>query len=76
MNYSLPKLPPSAELESKYVLKQLARSHRALAELKGFSGRIPNNNIFIKSLFYKAIKSNKKGVWLYGGNHNKRQTKP
>lgn len=30
----LPMLPPNAELETKAVLKQLARANRALAELK------------------------------------------
>lgn len=31
----LPVLPPNIELETKTVLKQLAKANRALAELKG-----------------------------------------
>lgn len=56
MNNSLPKLPPSVELETKYVLKQLARSHRALAELKGFSEMIPNKNILINAITINEAK--------------------
>lgn len=47
MNHNLTLLPPEIELESKMVLKQLTRSHRALAELKGFADMIPNKNILI-----------------------------
>lgn len=39
-------LPPNAELETKAVLKQLARANRALAELKGYADAIPNKHIF------------------------------
>lgn len=56
MNNSLPKLPPKIELETKYVLKQLSRSHRALAELKGFSGMIPNKNILINAITINEAK--------------------
>lgn len=56
MNNSLPKLPPKVELETKYVLKQLSRSHRALAELKGFSGMIPNKNILINAITINEAK--------------------
>ncbi len=41
----LKSLPPDIDLETKKVLKQLARSHRALAELKGFADTMPNKNI-------------------------------
>jgi hypothetical protein len=43
-------LPPDIDLETKRVLKQLARSHRALAELKGYADTIPNKNILINSV--------------------------
>lgn len=33
--YTIPKLPPQAELETVPVLKALARTNRAPAELKG-----------------------------------------
>lgn len=56
MNNSLLKLPPKVELETKYVLKQLARSHRALAELKGFSELIPNKNILINAITINEAK--------------------
>ncbi|HHV95675.1 MAG TPA: Fic family protein [Clostridiaceae bacterium] len=49
-------LPPDVELETKRVLKQLARSHRALAELKGFSGMIPNKNILINAVIINEAK--------------------
>lgn len=40
-------LPPQVTLETNRVLKQLSRSHRALAELKGYADTIPNKNILI-----------------------------
>jgi len=49
-------LPPDVELETKRVLKQLARSHRALAELKGFAGMIPNINILINAVTINEAK--------------------
>ena len=49
-------LPPDVELETKRVLKQLARSHRALAELKGFAGMIPNQNILINAVTINEAK--------------------
>lgn len=56
MNNSLVKLPPNVDLETKYVLKQLARSHRSLAELKGFSEMIPNKNILINAITINEAK--------------------
>ncbi|TJX12845.1 Fic family protein [Tissierella creatinini] len=56
MNNLLSKLPPSVELETKYVLKQLTRSHRALAELKGYSDMIPNKNILINAITINEAK--------------------
>lgn len=52
----LAPLPPKADLETKAVLKQLARSHRALAELKGFADTIPNKNILINAVTINEAK--------------------
>jgi Fic family protein len=38
------------------ILKQLARSHRSLAELKGFSDMIPNKNILINAITINEAK--------------------
>lgn len=40
-------LPASIVLETPAVLRQLARSHRHLAELKGAAATIPNEAILI-----------------------------
>lgn len=56
MENSLAKLPPSGELETKEVLRQLASSHRALAELKGYSDMIPNKNILINAITINEAK--------------------
>ena len=56
MDNLLAELPPTVELETKYVLKQLARSHRALAELKGYSELIPNKNILINAITINEAK--------------------
>lgn len=56
MSYSLPTLPLSFELETKTVLKKLAKAHQALAELKGVSGIIPNQSILISTLSLQEAK--------------------
>ena len=43
-------LPPSADIESKAVLKKVAEAHRYLAELKGVAASIPNQQILIDTL--------------------------
>lgn len=48
--YEIPKLPLNLELETRAVLKQLALSHRRLAELKGLALTIPNERILISTL--------------------------
>ncbi len=48
--YKIPSLPLEYNLETKTVLKQLAKSHSALAELKGCCAIIPNDNILIQTL--------------------------
>lgn len=49
-------LPPNIELETKEVLKQLAKANRSLAELKGYSDIIPNKNILINAVTIKEAK--------------------
>ena len=49
-HYNIPMLPLGLDLETKEVLRQLARTNRALAEMKGVAGTIPNENILISSL--------------------------
>ncbi len=49
-------LPPTAELESRSVLKRLAPAHRYLAELKGMVATIPNENILINTLALQEAK--------------------
>ncbi len=47
---NLPGLPPSADVESKAVLKQCLAATRALAELKGVGGLIPDQTILINAI--------------------------
>ena len=56
IKYQIPNLPLIIDVETKAVLKQLARSNRALAELKGMAGTIPNENILISSLTLQEAK--------------------
>ncbi|AFH48944.1 Hypothetical protein IALB_1233 [Ignavibacterium album JCM 16511] len=46
----LPLLPPKADIETKTVLKKAITANRALAELKGASRLLPNQNIIINTL--------------------------
>ena len=55
-NYKIPTLPLKIELESKAVLKQLTKSSRKLAELKGVGKTIPNENILISTLILQEAK--------------------
>lgn len=55
-NYTIPLLPLNFDLESKIVLKQLNKSHRRLAELKGIARTIPNERIFISTLTLQEAK--------------------
>lgn len=50
MNYAIPTLPLATDIETKPILKKLASSHQALAELKGVSGIIPNQSILVSTL--------------------------
>lgn len=51
-----PLLPLAIELETKPVLKKLAAAHRALAELKGAAGLVPNEAILINTLSLQEAK--------------------
>jgi Fic family protein len=55
-NFILPILPPKQEIETILILKQLAQSHRYLAELKGTSKTIPNESILINTLTLQEAK--------------------
>lgn len=58
MESKLEKLPflRVEGLETPRVLRQLARSHRQLAELKGAAGTIPNESILIDTLALQEAK--------------------
>ena len=56
MGFRLDPLPVSVELETTVVLRQAARSHRALAELKGAAASIPNETILIDTLALQEAK--------------------
>jgi cell filamentation protein, protein adenylyltransferase len=56
VGFHLHPLPVSVELETKAVLRQAARSHRALAELKGAAASIPNETILIDTLALQEAK--------------------
>lgn len=49
-------LPLDQDIESKAVLKKLARAHQALAELKGVVASIPNQSILISTLSLQEAK--------------------
>lgn len=55
-SFTLSNLPPQIEIETAKVLKQLAQSHRFLAELKGTSKTIPNESILINTLTLQEAK--------------------
>lgn len=46
----LPLLPPTAELETKAVLKQAIVANRMLANLRGLAAQIPNQGVLINSI--------------------------
>lgn len=52
----LEPLPPKADLETKAILKKCAIAHRFLAELKGISETIPNQEILINTLALQEAK--------------------
>jgi Fic family protein len=48
--FILPPLPPEHSVESLEILRKAAVAHRHLAELKGLSASIPNQNILVNTL--------------------------
>lgn len=54
--YEIPFLPIPFDLETKPVLKQLAKSHQKLAELKGIAQTIPNEKILINTLMLQEAR--------------------
>lgn len=56
MKHKLELLPPNKELETKRVLKQLARTNRVLAELKGYARTMPNQHILINAITINEAK--------------------
>ena len=54
--FHLPLLPDIGDIETKPVLKKLARAHQALAELKGVSASMPNQSILISTLSLQEAK--------------------
>ncbi len=56
MNWEPSPLPLKEDLESKATLKLLAVAHRHLAELKGVSATIPNEQILISTLTLQEAK--------------------
>lgn len=54
--YKIPILPLKEDLESKAVLRQVAKSHRRLAELKGAVLSIPKPDILINTLSLQEAK--------------------
>lgn len=56
MKHSLTFLPPKGEIETKRILKQLARTNRVLAELKGYARTMPNQHILINAITINEAK--------------------
>ncbi|MEE9404779.1 MAG: Fic family protein [Algisphaera sp.] len=54
---ALPLLPPATDLESKAVLKACLAATRALAELKGTGGLIPDQTILINAIPLQEAKA-------------------
>lgn len=54
--YQIPNLPFKQDVETKVVLKQVAKAHRRLAELKGAVLSIPNTSILINTLSLQEAK--------------------
>ena len=53
----LAPLPPTAELESKAILKKTIAASRALAELKGMAERMPNQAMLIDRLVLQEARA-------------------
>ncbi len=57
MEEKLEMLPIKRDIETKRVLKQLSRTSRALAELKGVAQTMPNQNILINAIMINEAKT-------------------
>ena len=55
--YSIPDLPPAADLETKSILRAAMDAHRCLAEVKGRAAAIPNQGILIDTLSLQEAKA-------------------
>jgi Fic family protein len=55
--FKLSKLPPDEKFDSILILKQLLNTHKALAELKGFSDVIPNKHILMNAAMINEAKN-------------------
>lgn len=56
MPSGMPRLPLDLEIETVAIYKQLTKTHRALAELKGIAATIPNESILISTLSLQEAK--------------------
>ena len=57
MEKKLEILPLNKDIETKRILKQLSRTSRALAELKGIAQTMPNQNILINAIMINEAKT-------------------
>lgn len=57
MEKKLEMLPLNKDIETKRILKQLSRTSRALAELKGIVQTMPNQNILINAIMINEAKT-------------------
>ena len=57
MNEKIDILPIKKDIETKRILKQLSRTSRALAELKGVAKTMPNQNILINAIMINEAKT-------------------
>ena len=57
MENKLEMLPLKYDIETKRILKQLSRTSRALAELKGVAQTMPNQNILINAIMINEAKT-------------------
>ena len=57
MKHELKMLPPEENFRTVRILEQLARTNRALAELKGYARTIPNQHILINAITINEAKN-------------------
>ncbi len=57
MERKVEMLPLNKDIETKRILKQLSRTSRALAELKGIAQTMPNQNILINAIMINEAKT-------------------